>query len=68
MICAAPVLRYFDPCKEITLQCDTSESGLGFSLLQEGQLVAYGVHSLTSAEKNYAKIEREMLHSNCGRL
>ena len=52
MICAASVLKYFDPGKEITLQCDVSESGLGFSLLQEGQPVAYGARGLTSAEKN----------------
>jgi len=43
------------------LQCDASESGLGFSLLQEGQPVAYGARGLTSAEKNYAQIEKEML-------
>ena len=61
MLCEAPVLRYFDPSKPITLQCDASESGLGYSLLQKHQPVAYGAHGLTAAEKNYAQIEKEML-------
>ena len=61
MLCEAPVLRYFDPNKPITLQCDASESGLGYSLLQEHQPVTYGARGLTAAEKNYAQIEKEML-------
>ena len=36
MICEAPVLKYFDPTTEVT------ERGLGYSLLQEGQPIAYG--------------------------
>ena len=61
MICEAPVLKYFDPNESVTLQCDISDGGLGYSLLQEGQPVAYGARALTSAEKNYAQIEKEML-------
>ena len=52
MLCEAPVLRYFNPSKLITLQCNLSESGLGYSLLQEHQPVTYGAHGLTAAEKN----------------
>ena len=61
MICEAPVLKYFDPSKQVSLQCDASERGLGYSLLQEGQPVAYGARGLTSTEQNYAQIEKEML-------
>ena len=61
MLCEAPVLRYFDPSKPITLQCGASESGLGYSLLQEHQPVAHGAHGVTAAEKSYAQIEKEML-------
>ena len=61
LISKAPVLQYFDPRKEVTLQSDASESGLGFALLQEGQPVAFGARGLTTAEKKYAQIEKEML-------
>ena len=36
LICKAPVLRYFDPAIEITIQCDASDGGLGYALLQQG--------------------------------
>ena len=67
MLCEAPVLIYFDPSKPITLQCDASESGLGYSLLQEHQPVAYGARGLTAAEKNYAQIEKRNA-SHCCRM
>ena len=51
LICKAPVLRYFDPAIEITLQCDASDGGLGYALLQQGQPVAFGARGLTQAEK-----------------
>ena len=31
------LLRYFDPEKEVTLQCDASKSGLGACIMQDGQ-------------------------------
>ena len=36
LISTAPVLRYFDCTKQIRLQCDASESGLGYAILQGG--------------------------------
>ena len=47
LICKAPVLRYFDPAIELTLQCDASESGLGYALLQQGRPVAFGARGMT---------------------
>ena len=41
LITREPVLKYFDPSKEVTLQCDASESGLGAVILQDGQLIAF---------------------------
>jgi len=41
LICAAQILRYFDPIKQVTLQCDAPEHGLGYLLLQEGQPIVY---------------------------
>jgi len=66
LICRAPVLRYFDPALELTLQCDASESGLGYALLQQGQPVAFGARGMTQTERKYAQIEKEMLAIVCG--
>ena len=60
-ITTAPVLRYFDPQMDVTLQCDASEKGLGASLMQQGQPVAYASRALTDTETRYAQIEKELL-------
>ena len=60
-ITTAPVLRYFDPRMDITLQCDASEKGLGASLMQQGHPVAYASRALTDTETRYAQIEKELL-------
>ena len=56
-----PVLRYYDVSKEVTLQCDASQSGLGAALLQEDHPVAFASRALTTSERNYAQIEKELL-------
>ena len=61
LITREPVLRYFDNKKEVTLQCDASESGLGAVIMQEGLPVAFSSRALTNTEKNYAQIEKELL-------
>ena len=43
------------------LQCDASDTGLGATLLQNGQPVAYASRSLTHTERDYAQIEKELL-------
>ena len=63
LICTAPVLCYFDPASEITLQCDASDGGLGYALLQLGQPVAYGARGLTVAEKICTDREGDAGHS-----
>lgn len=47
--------------KEVTLECDASEKAIGAILSQEGHPVIYMSRLLTSAEKNYAVVEREAL-------
>jgi len=61
MLTQAPVLKYFDPSKQTTLQCDASKDGLGVCLLQEGHPVAYASRALTPTETQYAQIEKELL-------
>ena len=60
VITKSPVLAYFDPQKVTTLQCDASKYGLGATLMQEGQPIAFASKSLTQSETQYAQIEKEM--------
>ena len=62
IITNAPVLKYYDATKDVTIQVDASPNGLGAVLLQDEQPVAYASRSLiTQSERNYAQIEKEML-------
>lgn len=58
---SAPVLRFYDINQPTTLQVDASKGGLGACLLQNERPVAYASRALTSAEQNYAQIEKELL-------
>lgn len=60
-ISTAPVLQNFDSTLPITIQCDASKDGLGCCLMQNGKPVCYASRSLTSAEKNFSQIEKELL-------
>ena len=51
-------LQYFDPQKEITIECD---EGLGACLLQDGTPVNFTSRGLIDAETRYCNLEREML-------
>ena len=46
-VAKAPVLKYVDSKMETTLQCDASELGLGATLMQNDQLIAYPSRALT---------------------
>ena len=60
-IAEAPLLIYFNPDKELVLQVDSSKDGLGAALLQDGKPIEYASRGLTSAEQNWAQIEKETL-------
>jgi len=57
----APVLANFDSNKEITIQADASQHGLGCCLLQNGKPISFASRSLTKSEENLAQIEKELL-------
>ena len=57
----APVLRFYDSDKELSIQCDASQTGLGAALLQDGQPLAFVSRALTDTETRYAQLEKEML-------
>ena len=61
LVSEGPILRYYDPKKVLTIQCDASKTRLGAALLQEGQPVAFASRALTDTEVRYAQIEKEML-------
>ena len=62
----APVVRYYDVSKPVTIQCDAGQSGLGAVLLQDGQPVCYAFRALTDTESRYAQIEKELLAYHLG--
>ena len=61
LIPQAPVLLYYDVNKEVSLECDSSEVGLGAVIKQGGHPIAYVSRALTKTERNYAQIEKECL-------
>ena len=61
LVSTEPVLRYYDVTEEVTIQCDASEVGLGATLLQKGQPVAFASRALSQTEQRYAQIEKECL-------
>ena len=62
MVINFPVLRYYDVNLPVTIQCDSSDIGLGAVLMQEDRPVAFASRTLTKVErKSYAPIEKECL-------
>lgn len=65
ILTSTPVLKFFDPNKEIKISSDASSFGLGAVLLQrhdnEWMSVAYASRVMSDAETRYAQIEKEML-------
>ena len=47
LISTPSVLKYYEPNKDLTLQCDASDHGLGTALIQEGKPVAFASWALT---------------------
>ena len=54
-------LQYYNPIAEVHLEVDASIKGLGATLIQKQQPVAFTSKSLTPAGSNYSNIERECL-------
>ena len=60
-IIEAPLIIYFNPDKELVLQVDSSKDGLGAALLPDEKPTEYASRAPTSAEQNWAQIEKETL-------
>ena len=61
LVTSSPILKFYDVNEEVTVQADASEKGLGATLLQNGQPVAFISRALTKTEQTYAQIEKECL-------
>ena len=61
MVTSEPVLSYYNPNIELTLQSDASESGLGAAIMQHNHPIAYASRALSDTETRYAQIEKELL-------
>ena len=59
----APALQYYDVKKPVRIQCDASDGGIGARLLQDGLPIAYASRALSTADNNYAQMEKELLLS-----
>ena len=57
----APILKYYDVSKPVTISVDASQNGLGAVLLQDELPVAYASRALSNIEQKYAQIEKEAL-------
>ena len=60
-IASAPILDYYNPKKQTTLQTDASIKGLGVCLLRDSKPVYFASKALTDAQKGYVAIELEFL-------
>ena len=58
-ISSTTTLCYFDTNKPVVLQVEVSKIGLGATILQDDQPVAYASKALTDTERHWANIERE---------
>ena len=56
MITSTQVLAYYDPDKSLEIHCDSSQSGLGSVLMQEGRPVSYANRALTPG------LQRQCMH------
>ena len=57
LITQGPVLQYYDVNKEVSLECDSLDVGLGAVIKQGGHPIAYVSRALTKTERNYAQME-----------
>ena len=60
-LCSRQVVQPYSLNKELTLECDASETSIGSVLSQEGAPVMFLSRTLTKNERNYAVIEKEAL-------
>ena len=61
LLLTTPVLKYFNPKIPVKLFVDASSKGLKAVLLQDNHPIAYSSKALTTCQRNYAQIKKELL-------
>ena len=54
-------LAYFDNRKDLFLQLDSSQNGIGAVLIQAGRPIEYASKFLSETQRKWAQIEKELL-------
>ncbi len=60
LVTTAPVLKYYDVTKPVTICVDASSTGVGAVIEQDHHPVAYAAKAFTDAQTRYAQIEKEL--------
>ena len=60
LIASAQCLNMYDVKKDVVLEVDACKTGLGAVLIQYGRPVGYASRAMTSAQQNYAIIEKKL--------
>jgi len=61
LLTTPPVLGYYSPKQDLTVQADASQNSLGAVLMQDGRVIEYASRAMTEIEQRYANIEKELL-------
>ena len=61
MITNATKLAIYDQTKDLVLENDASDYGLGATIRQDGHPIAFASRQMNESERRYAQIEKEML-------
>ena len=66
-VTSAPIiLWFFNQSEPVERQGDASANSIGIVLMQNGQPVSFSSRALTTSERNYFQIEKELLAQVCG--
>jgi len=61
LLTTPPVLGYYSPKRDVTVQADARQTSVGVVLMQDGRVIEYASRALTEIEQRYANIEKELL-------